>query len=170
MREKGVDVLLRAVANLHGDWRLRLLGAGPESGRLRRLTAQLRLSERVCFEPQIPSGQMPEFYATIDLLVLPSRHVRNWTEQFGRVLIEAMACGVPVIGSRCGEIPNVIGDAGLIFPEGDAEALRMQIARVMNDEALRDQLRAHGRARTLEQFTQAGVAQRTVEVYKKMMV
>ncbi len=169
VREKGIDILLRAVKGLSGDWQLRLLGAGPEQAKLKRLCERLSLGERVCFEPQVPSTQMAEFYAQSDLLVLPSRRVSHWTEQFGRVLIEAMACGVPVIGSDCGEIPNTIGDAGLIFPEGNVEALRTQIERVMSDGNLRAELSRRGRARVLAKFTQAQVAQQTVAVYQTMM-
>lgn len=167
--EKGIDVLLRAVAGLAGDWRLQLVGAGPAKAKLQRLAARLNIAARVTFDEQLPSSQMPDFYRAIDLFVLPSRRAPNWIEQFGRVLTEAMASGVPVIGSDTGEIPNVIGDAGLIFPEDDAEALREQIARVMNDEELCCRLRERGRARALAQFTQASVARQTVAVYAQMM-
>jgi glycosyltransferase involved in cell wall biosynthesis len=85
------------------------------------------------------------------------------------VLIEAMACGVPVIGSTCGEIPNVIGDAGLTFPEGDVEALRTALMRVQRDVALRQDLAARGRARVLAHYTQQQIAEATVQVYRQMM-
>jgi glycosyltransferase involved in cell wall biosynthesis len=167
--EKGVDVLLRAVAGLQGDWRVRVLGAGPEKEHLQQLATQLRIAERVQFDAPIPSTQMPDYYRQLDLCVLPSRRAPNWMEQFGRVLIEAMASGVPVIGSDSGDIPNVIGDAGLIFPEEDAEALRAQIERVRCDAPLQAQLQKCGRERVLEQFTQARVAEQTVGVYRQML-
>ena len=68
--------------------------------------------------------------------MLPSRAMPNWQEQFGRVLIEAMACAVPVVGSDSGEIPNVIGDAGLVFPEDDVEALAQQLQRLSDEPVL----------------------------------
>ena len=108
---------------------------------------------------------MPEFYRSLDLLVLPSRTRPNWKEQFGRVLIEAMACGVPVLGSDSGEIPRVIGDAGVVFPEEDLEALRFQLQRLMEDPTARKSLAAAGRERVLARFTMAEVARRTVAVY-----
>ena len=77
----------------------------------------------------VPSTEAPRYYREIDVLVLPSLTRPNWVEQFGRVLIEAMACGVAVVGSSSGEIPWVIGDAGVIFPEGDADALRAGAGR-----------------------------------------
>jgi len=112
---------------------------------------------------------MPEFYRRLDVLVLPSRSRPNWVEQFGRVLVEAMACGVPVVGSDCGEIPHVIGDAGLVFPEGDAEALRAHLSRLMADADLRADLARRGRERVLARYTQARVAEETVTFYRDVL-
>jgi glycosyltransferase involved in cell wall biosynthesis len=167
--EKGVDVLLHAVAGMDGAWRLTVLGAGSERERLEGLARRLRVADQVSFEEFIPSLRMPAFYRKLDVLVLPSRSRPNWVEQFGRVLIEAMACGVPVVGSDCGEIPNVIGDAGLIFPEDDAGALRECLVRLMRDPDLRADLAWRGRERVLAHFTQAQIAARTVTVYREMI-
>ncbi|NBD34527.1 MAG: glycosyltransferase, partial [Chloroflexi bacterium] len=117
--EKGVDLLLTALAELEGAWRATILGRGPEAAKLRALTERLGLSERVAFRERLPSVEMPRFYQRADVLALPSRTRSNWMEQFGRVLIEAMACGVAVVGAESGEIPYVIGDAGLLCPEDD---------------------------------------------------
>ncbi len=116
-----------------------------------------------------PSAEMPALYRQIDAFVLPSLTRPNWKEQFGRVLVEAMACGVPVIGSDSGAIPDVIGDAGLIFPEGDAGALAAHLRTVQTDPTLRAHLREKGRARTLAHFTHKQVAAATVEVYQEMV-
>jgi glycosyltransferase involved in cell wall biosynthesis len=125
----------------------------------------LGIDWRVKFLPQIASTDMPAFYHGLDVLVLPSRTRPNWKEQFGRVLAEAMACGLPVIGSTCGEIPNVIGEAGLLFPENDASALSGQIQMLLNNEEVRQELGELGRARALDRFTMAKIASRTVDVY-----
>jgi len=161
--EKGVDLLLGAVAGMGGTWRLAIVGAGPEQDRLEMLARRLGLADRVSFE-----GGMPAFYRELGVLVLPSRSRPNWIEQFGRVLIEAMACGVPVVGSDCGEIPNVVGDAGLTFPEGDMGALRGCLARLMSDPDLWADLARRGRERVLAHFTQAQVAAQTVAAYREM--
>jgi glycosyltransferase involved in cell wall biosynthesis len=84
------------------------------------------------------------------------------------VLVEAMASGVTVVGSDCGEIPNVVGDAGLVFPEGDGGALRECLERVMRDPGLWSDLVLRGRERVLTHFTQAQIAARTVAVYREM--
>ncbi len=169
VEEKGVHVLLRAAVGLSGRWRLRILGSGPERARLKRLAEELGICERVSFHDPIPSSQMPRYYRQLDVLVLPSLTRPNWKEQFGRVLVEAMACGVPVVGSTCGEIPSVIGQAGLTFAEGDAQALRAQLARLMADPALRAELARRGRERVLARYTQARVAAETYQVYRELM-
>jgi glycosyltransferase involved in cell wall biosynthesis len=112
---------------------------------------------------------MPTYYHQLDALVLPSRTRPNWKEQFGRVLVEAMACGVPVIGSDSGEIPYVIGDAGLIFPEGQIEILRAHLSRLLADPDLRADLTRRGRERVLDRFTQAQVANQTYQVYRALL-
>jgi len=168
VEEKGVDLLLQALSGLPGGWRLRILGGGPQKGRLERLVGELDLRERVAFDLPIPSPGMPDYYRGLDLLVLPSHTRPHWKEQFGRVLIEAMASGVPVVGSDSGEIPHVIGEAGLIFPEDDALALREAIEKVMGDENLRQKLSQEGRARVLERYTQAQIALETYRVYQEI--
>jgi glycosyltransferase involved in cell wall biosynthesis len=165
--DKGVDVLLRAIAKTP-DTRAHILGDGDDAHRLRTLATELGIAGRVTFEPARPSTQMPAFYRELDALVLPSRTKPNWKEQFGRVLTEAMACAVPVIGARSGEIPNVIGDAGLLFAEGDADALATQLTRLKSEPALHADLRMRGRARVLAHYTMAQITAETVALYREI--
>jgi glycosyltransferase involved in cell wall biosynthesis len=165
--EKGIDDLLHAVCGLSGDWRVRLVGAGPEQDALRDLAKSLGILDRITFEGQMPSSNVPARLAQLHALVLPSRTRRNWMEQFGRALIEGMASGVPVIGSGSGEIPNVIGDAGRVYPEGDAGALQGHLQALIDDRSLWTELAWRGRERVRTHFTQAQIAKQTVEVYRK---
>lgn len=167
--EKGVDMLLRAAAGLPGAWRLHIAGDGPELAVLQHLAGELGIAARVHFDGVIPSDQVPAYLRQMDALALTSRTLPNWKEQFGRVLVEAMACGVPVIGSSSGEIPNVIGDAGMIIHEEDIDGLRNALLKLMQDDALRLELGRRGRQRVLERFTQAQVAAETVDVYRSML-
>ena len=166
--EKGVAQLLKAVAQLGGEWRLVIAGAGPQRPHLEAVARRLAVATRVSFDGYVPSTRMPAYYREMDALVVPSLSRPNWVEQFGRVLIEAMASGVPVIGSDCGEIPRVVADAGLIFPEGNVAALRDRLMRLMHDPALWVDLARKGRERVLASFTQAEIARRTVEVYHQL--
>lgn len=167
--EKGVLDLVEAVAPLPASVRLRLIGDGIERRAIQRRAAQLSLGDRIELLPAVPSADVPTVLQDFDVLVLPSRTTPTWKEQFGRVLIEAMSCGVPVIGSSSGAIPDVIGDAGIIYPEGNVAALADAIARLAADPAARQDLARRGRARVLAHFTQAAIARRHVEIYAKMI-
>ena len=166
VEEKGVSALLEALAQLQGPWRWIVCGSGPLRGQLESRLRELGLVDRVRFHDQVPSGDMPRYLNMMDLLVLPSLTRPNWREQFGRILIEAMACQVPVIGSDSGEIPHVIGDAGLIFPEGDVRALGEAISALQGDDARRRELGQAGRARVLAHFTMRQIAGQTVDFYR----
>jgi glycosyltransferase involved in cell wall biosynthesis len=167
--EKGIIDLVTAVAGLPPTVRLRLVGDGSQRAAIAAHIARLGLQGRAQILPAVGSTAVPETLAGFDALALPSHTTANWKEQFGRVLIEAMSCGVPVVGSSSGEIPHVIGDAGLTFPEGDVAALRERLARLAADPALHADLARRGRERVLAHYTQAAVARRHVAVYQAMM-
>ena len=181
--EKGIDLLLEAFAAVltrrvdeHGtpnaersSASLLVVGGGPLRAELARRFAQPPFAGRAVLLDTVPHGEMPRYLNCMDALVLPSRAAPHWKEQFGHVLIEAMACEVPVVGSTCGEIPNVIGDAGLTFPEGDAAALAAALQRLMASPDLRADLAARGRRRVLERFTDARIAQATFEIWQQVL-
>jgi glycosyltransferase involved in cell wall biosynthesis len=167
--EKGVDLLLHAAARLPGVWRLHIAGEGPERRPLEQLAAELGIAGRVIFDGLIPSEGMAAYLGQLDVLVLPSRTAPMWKEQFGRVLIEAMACETAVVGSDSGEIPHVIGEAGLVFPEGDTDALLQCLLALQQDPELLRRLGCLGRQRVLQKYTQDQVASQTVAVYREML-
>lgn len=146
--EKGVDLLIKACAQ--AGLRLRIGGQGPEALSLKALAFSLGVA--VDFNGFVPFEQRRDFYGRIDALALPSRGVRDWKEQFGRVLAEAMACGLPCVGSDSGAIPEVIGAGGLVVPEGDVSALAAALKRLSASSALRQRLGAAGRRRALKHF------------------
>lgn len=137
--QKGVLDLAAALRDVDGA-RLLVAGDGPLRGELESAGAEVRTDAG--------HGGMPAVYAEMDVLVLPSRTTRTWSEQFGRVLVEALWCGVPVVGSDSGEIPWVISETGggLVFPEGDVAALSGALRTLRDDPALRASLATNGRA------------------------
>ena len=169
VEEKGVDILLQAAHQLVGPWTMHILGSGPDRARLEKIGQWLGIGPRLTFDQKLPSTHLPHYFSGLDVLVLPSVSRSNWKEQFGRVLIEAMACDVITIGARSGAIPEVIGDAGLTFAEGNVEELRAHLQRLIDDIALRDELRRKGRQRVTENYTQAAIAKNTVEVYRQLL-
>jgi glycosyltransferase involved in cell wall biosynthesis len=148
---KGVDVLTEAIRRLDGAVDLVVVGDGPLREWLEDQDlggARLRLST-------LPHDRMAEAYTGMDVLVLPSRTTDTWAEQFGRVLVEALWCGVPVVGSDSGGIPWVIESTGggVTVPEGDSGALAGALDELRRDPAARRRLGRTGRRRVHELFS-----------------
>jgi glycosyltransferase involved in cell wall biosynthesis len=165
VKEKGVDLLLRATA-AEPHWSLEIAGTGPERAAL-ELAARGR-EDRVRFLGHLPATELPDFYRRLDVLVLPSRRSPRWIEQFGRVLVEAMACGVACVGADSGEIPRVLGEGGLTFSEGDSDGLHRVLAELAGDDDARTRLGRSGRARVLAHYTMSHVAQQTAAAYREL--
>ncbi|PWB88661.1 glycosyltransferase [Methylosinus sporium] len=123
VEEKGLDDVLDALAQTRSMVSLGLIGAGPHGSKLRARVERLRLGDRVSFRDWAAPQEVAQFMRGLDALVLLTRTTPHVREQFGRVIIEAQACGVPVIGSSCGAIPDVVGEGGWIIPEHDSAAL-----------------------------------------------
>jgi glycosyltransferase involved in cell wall biosynthesis len=170
LRGKGLNVLAEALGKLTSEsWRLLVVGDGPERATFAQTLAACGLLERAQFTGAINYDSVPDFYQQMDVLVMPTQTTKRIREQFGRVLVEAMASGVPVIGSTCGAIPEVIGDAGLVFPEGDADALADALRRMLFDGALRARLALSGRERVEQHYSWERVADKTYELFRQVL-
>jgi len=121
--------------------------------------AELNLSQRVHFLGPIRDTDLPALYAGADLFVTASLY-----EGFGLPVLEAMACGTPVACSNTSSLPEVVGDAGLLFDPLSVEAVAGAVQQAMSDESLRAELRRRGLQRAT-QFTWDRVAQETLQVY-----
>jgi glycosyltransferase involved in cell wall biosynthesis len=175
--DKGLDTLVRAVAQMQklpGDVipavRVLMVGAGSEEGALKALAQDLGVAERFVWTGLVPHHRAGEYLRCMDVFVLPSITMPNWKEQFGRVLIEAMACGVPVIGSDSGQIPYLIRGTGggLVFPEKDASALAGLLWQLAVDPERRASLGRAGRMGAEEQYRTEAVAAQMVTVFAKL--
>ena len=169
VEEKGIIDLLKAVSRINNDFNLLLVGSGRLRHEIEAEGRRVGILEQIRIVDSIPSSSVPHYLNCMDCFVLPSRTTRKWKEQFGRVLTEAMSCEVPVIGSDSGEIPNVLGDCGLIYKEGDIDELYSKIKLLINNSDLRMELAKKGRRRVLDNFTQEIVARETYKVYKEIM-
>jgi glycosyltransferase involved in cell wall biosynthesis len=166
--EKGIDILLQASAALRFDHEILLVGSGPDERRFWKLSKELGVAERVHWAGPASHELLPELYNAMDILVLPSRTTPLWKEQFGRVLIEAMACGVPVVGSGSGETPATIGGEGLVFADGDVEGLAAQIVKLHDYPELRKGMGEGGRKRVSERFSTANVAAMYIPFFERV--
>ncbi len=168
VEEKGLTDFVEAVALSQLRVRAVLIGEGPFEGVLREQIARLGLNGRVQILPARSPQKLAPLMGALDVLVLPSRTTARWKEQFGRVLIEAGACGVPVIGSDSGAIPDVVGEGGRVFPEGNARELARHLDEL---SAHPDQARAlgvAGREAVEERYTWARVAQAMLAIYREL--
>ncbi|MEO8724679.1 MAG: glycosyltransferase family 4 protein [Acidobacteriaceae bacterium] len=140
---KDIATLLRAISQLETPASLRIVGVGPELARLRRLSRQLHLEDRITFLEHISFGQLAEEYRSAHIFCLPSRQ-----EGFGIVLLEAMAAGLPIVAARAGAIPEVVPDrqCALLITPGDATAFAAALDALLTRPALRQQLRDAGLA------------------------
>jgi len=168
-KQKGVIDLIEAVAQLPEPANLLIIGDGPLKKEVVNEVRRRGIGERVTMIDSIDHGQLPGYLNCMDILVLPSITLPRLKEQFGRVLIEAMSCEVPVIGSDSGEIPNVIGDAGLIFPENHIDQLTNHLRLIMNNHALRQRLSVRGRERVMLNYSWEKIAQKQIGIYERLM-
>ena len=161
---KGIDVLFDAVAHqprLH----VRLAGAGPAEAGLRERARAEALAGRVTFTGALETADLAGFYRGLDVLAIPSLTTPGWVEQFGRVAVEAMASGIPVVASDSGALPDVVGGAGVLVPPGDAQALGAALVSVVDDAGRWERMRAAGLARA-SGATWPQVAQRYQRLYR----
>lgn len=168
-QSKGIETLLTAVSKLDFEYDLQIIGDGSFKNNLVKISKHLGIQERVKIISNVAHRDMPKYLNQLDVLVLPSKTTDSWKEQFGRVLIEAMGCGVPVIGSNSGAIPEVISDAGLIFNENSPEDLKEKITTIADDINLWKHLSAKGRERVLKNYTTAAIAEETLKFYQEIL-
>ncbi|MEN6643283.1 MAG: glycosyltransferase family 4 protein [Armatimonadia bacterium] len=166
--EKGIQDLVEAVALLQRDApaTLSIVGAGPLGDQLPTILPPASLQLMGTLSPE----QMPDWYRSLDVLVLPSHTTPSWQEQFGRAAAEAMACGIPVVGSDSGFIPELIESAGggLVYPEGDVAALAAALGRLSQDPALRVELGERGRDGVVALYSEDVVAAKVLALLERV--
>lgn len=169
VEEKGLMDMVDALAYTPPDINLLFVGAGPYQSALEQRVRERALSARVRFLPSRPLEELPQVMNALDALVLPSRTTPRWKEQFGRVLIEAQACRTPVIGSDSGAIPEVIGQAGMVIPEGSVDALAAAMLSLRDAPEQAGEMGRLGRRRVEENYTWAQVAERMRSIYQPLL-
>lgn len=172
VEEKGLQTMFRATVKLHGlHWRCVLVGSGPYEPDLRAVIAELKIEEQVLFIGFVPHEDAPGWLSLFDVLVLPSESRPNWREQFGRVLIEASACGTAVIGTESGEIGNVLRSTGggLIVPEADPDALGSEIRELAVNPEHRSELAMRGAAAVRSGYSTTHLARRFASLIQRSL-
>jgi glycosyltransferase involved in cell wall biosynthesis len=163
---KGIGTLLEAFARSTMPWNLLFVGGGVMQPDIDRLRA--RHPSRVRIVTGVAHDDVPAYVNAMDLLCAPSRTTPTWREQFGRMLIEAMACGVPVLASSSGEIPHVLGEAGILVPENDPAAWTSAIERLLSDRSMRGDLSARSVERARSKFAWPVVARAHLDFFAEL--
>ncbi|MDH4367607.1 MAG: glycosyltransferase, partial [Dehalococcoidia bacterium] len=175
-RKKGVLYLLQALKLLKDD-RIKLTivddaarhssyieDVGPLPSYGSKLVGELNLDGLVHFTGRLTREQLAQHYAAAQIAVVPSLY-----EGFGIPAAEAMACGAPVIATTGGALPEVVGDAGMLVPPANADALAAAIRHLLNDKQAQHQMSKAGKKRVKEQFSWEQAARKTLEVYQEVM-
>lgn len=162
--DKGIDVMIKGAMKLreaNQDISLLIVGSGELDESLRTLASSSSPSLNVVFTGSVPHREAGDYMRCMDIFVLCSRTRSNWKEQFGRVIVEAMACGVPVVGSDSGHIPVLIEqtEGGLVFKEDDIDDLKSKIDQLINNPDKRKTMGESGRQYVSEHFTHKAVAE-----------
>lgn len=166
---KGLDDLWMAMRCMDASTHAVVVGEGPERARWIAETKATGLQGRVHWLGERPPSDLPVAMNALNALVLPSRTTASWKEQFGRVLIEAEACGVPSVGSNSGAIGEVIGDVRRVFAERDPASLAEVAGRVLNDPTWASaERRAALRQRVVKCFSWEAVAERYAAIYRRL--
>ncbi len=178
VQEKGLLTLLKALVSLQNyPWKLLLLGRGLLQEELIKIATENNIRERLLIVESVPHDEVANYINLMSTLVLPSETTYNfktltsvgWKEQFGHVIIEAMACQVPIIGSDSGEIPHVIGDAGLVFPEGDISALANCLIQLIEKPDFAQSLGEMGYQKAMVKYTNKALAKQQFEFYQELV-
>jgi len=167
---KGPDVLLRAFANIkkeHQDIQLLFAGRGPMNNELLTLAEKLRVQNDVQFTGHVEEELKPIYYQAADIFCLPSL---NLAEAFGIVNLEAMACGIPIVASDIGGIPDVVrkGDNGLLFEPGNIQELCKKLEYLLDNADVRKSMGENGKKMAAD-YSWKKIAKKTEEIYKKLI-
>ncbi|MCE7697681.1 MAG: glycosyltransferase family 4 protein [Methanobacterium paludis] len=171
IERKGFEYLIRAMNNVlekYDNVYLKIVGSGPLEKKLKELVKDLKLKKNVEILKNVPDKDLLKLYNSSDLFVLPSVvDSQGNTEGLGVVLLEAMACGLPVIGSDIGGIPDIIqdGKTGLLVPEKDVDGLFKSIIILIEDEDLRKKIALSGHNMVIEKFSWSKIAEKYIKIY-----
>jgi glycosyltransferase involved in cell wall biosynthesis len=167
VEQKGLRIMTRALDQTPARWRALFVGGGPLEASLREWA--LPYGDRVKIATGVKHGDVPRYLNAMDMLCAPSQTTPAWREQLGRMLIEAFACGVPVIASDSGEIPHVITGAGLIVNEKDESEWARAIAALIEDAPRRAEMSKQGIDRARTEYSWPVIAKQHLSFFDELL-
>jgi glycosyltransferase involved in cell wall biosynthesis len=153
------------VLKTHPDYKLRLVGSGPEEKSLREFATKHKITEHVIFE-KVSYENMPGIYQQADIFVLPSVTTKTWEEQYGMALLEGMSAGLPIVTTRSGAIGEIVGNAGLYVTEKSSTEIAHSLITLIEDQSLSQKLGTIGRDRAVKHFNREIFASKLLKLYE----
>ena len=171
---KGISYLIMAMKKVitkFPNTKLLIGGSGPERENLENLVVKLDLKKTIIFIGYIKNIDLPKYYRSADVFCLPSINLNGQTEALGVVLLEAMACGIPVVGSNVGGIPDIIKDGynGFLVPEKSPEDLANRIIELLSNDKIAKEFIVNGLNTVRDKFSWGIVTGRFCNVYKQLL-
>jgi glycosyltransferase involved in cell wall biosynthesis len=167
--ERGLDLLFNALSDVYGEWRLKIVGTGPSQEELEAHAQKLGLSARIEWLGGLPRAELGSLWNEVDVLVAPSRSSEHWVEPTGSVALEAMSNGIAAVVSRCGALPDVVGEAGMIIDEDDKAALSRALQGLVEEPARCRALGVSARRRVLEEYGDGPIAAKMVGLWREAL-
>lgn len=152
IEEKGWKVVMHAIKQAPSNFKFAIAGSGNQIEELKEYMNNPKLKERIYYAGLLPKKELWRFYKAIDCLTVPSLTTKTWKEQFGGILADAMAMGIPIVGSDSGAVPEVTGPAGIIVPENNPDKLLEALIRLQSSPEIRRTLGENGKRRFKEEF------------------
>lgn len=167
--DKGIDVLLSALSEIKGDWFLVLIGNGEKMEYVKKIIKEKSWENRVLLTGSVSVVEVSDFMQMLDCFFIGSRTREDWFDTFPNTLAQAMGCRIAVVGSDSGALPYMIGDSGIIVPEGKIDKARDAIIRYKNDINYRNENAVKGEARCRKLFGSESLADEFFKIIKKIL-
>ena len=166
--ERGLDLLFHACAKLPCSWSIRVMGSGPDQESLEQLAERLGIASRVTWDGGLPRSARRAIWPEVDCIAVPSRRTSAWVEAKTPILLEAMSHGVAVVAADSGSLPEMIADAGIVVPEGDADSLTQALER-LSTPRLRHEAGSAARQRAIQHFSPTAIARHMAEGWTRFL-
>jgi len=164
---KGLDYLIDAFSILkkrHPDITLTMVGTGPDKDNITQKIRDLNLESNIIMKDFVPNSEIVDMYQNSSVFVLPSLE-----EGVPRTILEAMACGIPVVCSRLPQLVDIVDGCGMLVPVKDAQALADSVSKVLSDSSLAEKFRKNGRRNVVENHSWKDTVKKTVQLYKELI-
>ncbi len=170
---KGINYLIQSMPQILQRFpkaKLVICGDGPEKGNLQRLAEALNISERILFTGYISHDEMIQYYKSADVFILPSIEIDGYKEGLGMVIIEAMACGTPVIGTNIGGITDIIKDEynGLLIAERSPDDIAKKAVKILSNREYAEQLKQNALVTVNSKYSWSRIAEEFGQIYTQL--